>query len=421
MKTFRRILTILVLGAMAYGAWYVVKGQSQAPGQPAQQRAGGGRGANNPDQPVPVLAVPARNADVPVYLEGVGTTRALNMVTVRSLVDGTLLSVKFKEGQDVKKGDVLAQIDPTIYQAQVDQAVAKKALDEATLANAKVDLERYTNLVKTNAVTRQQLDTQRATVAQLEAQVRIDQGQIDNAKANLGYCTIMSPLDGRTGLRLVDQGNIVHASDVTGLVVITQIRPIAVVFTLPQQVLGRVNKAFAAGPLSVDAVDSDNKSVLDHGDLQVVNNQVDQATGTVQLKAEFPNPSLQLWPGQFVNVRLLIDTLKGVVVVPTSAVQRGPNGAFVYVVKPDNTVTVRQVTVGQQDERQAVVTSGLAAPDTVVTSGFVQLAEGRKVAVAAADTPAPGTGGNRPQRRGRTGAAAPDAAPGATTTSSATP
>jgi multidrug efflux system membrane fusion protein len=409
MKLLRRIVTILVLGGLAAGTWFVVKNQPQAPAQ--QQQRGAGR-FNNPDQPVPVLAATARNADVPVYLDGVGTVRALNMVTLRSLVDGTLLSINYHEGQDVKKGDVVAQIDPTIYQAALDQQTAKKALDEANLANARVDLERYTNLVKTNAVTHQQLDTQKATVAQLEAQVRIDQGLIDNAKANLSYCTIVSPLDGRTGIRLVDQGNIIHASDATGLVVITQIRPIAVLFTLPQQQLGRVNKAFSAGPLSVEALDSDNKAAVDRGTLQVVNNQVDQTTGTVQLKAEFPNAELQLWPGQFLNVRLLIDTLRQVVVVPTSAVQRGPNGTFVYAVKPDNTVTVRPVTVTQQDETQAVIASGVAANDSIVTSGFVQLAEGRKVAVASAAAPTTAGQGTPPSGRrsgGRTSAATPSA------------
>lgn len=407
MKTLRRILILLVVCGLAAGAWYAVKGQGQP--APAGQQRGAGR--NNPDQPVPVLAVAARKADVPVYLEGVGTSRALNMVTVRSLVDGTLMSINYREGQNVKKGDVLAQIDPTLYQALLDQVAAKKALDEATLANAKVDLERYTNLVKTNAVTRQQVDTQKATVAQLEAQVRIDQGAIDTAKANLGYCTIVSPLDGRSGIRLVDQGNVVRASDATGLVVVTQIQPIAVLFTLPQQQLGRVNKAFAAGPLSIDAVDSDNRSILDSGTLQVVNNQVDQTTGTVQLKGEFPNPNLQLWPGQFVNVRLLIDTLRQVVVVPTAAVQRGPSGTFVYVVLPANTVTIKPVTVTQQDEKQAVIAKGIEAADNVVTSGFVQLAEGRKVAVAGADAaPDPG---KPPGRRGagRTSSATPSPPP----------
>jgi multidrug efflux system membrane fusion protein len=347
---------------------------------------------------------------VPVYLEGVGTTRALNLVTVRSQVDGKLISVNFREGQDVKRGDVLARIDPTTYQAQLDQAVAKKALDEAQLANAKLDLERYTNLLKSNAVTKQQADTQRALVAQFEAQVRLDQGAIDNARALLDYCTITAPIDGRVGIRLVDQGNIVHASDPTGIVVLTQIRPIAVLFILPQQLLPQINKAFAAGPLPVEAAESDAKKVLDRGKLQVINNQVDQTTGTVQLKAEFPNEELQLWPGQFVNIRLLIDTLHQVLVVPTAAVQHGPNGTFVYLLKPDSTVAVRPVLVKQQDENQAVIASGLERSDRVVTTGFAQLAEGRRVLVqgegreplgTASSQSGQGQGGGRGEHRHR--------------------
>jgi len=340
---------------------------------------GGGRRLVTPQGPVPVLVAQPAIADVPLYLEGVGTTRAFNLVTVHSQVDGKLISVNFREGEDVRRGDVLARIDPITYQAQLDQAIAKKQLDEAQLANVKLDLERYTNLVKTNAVTRQQVDTTRALVAQVEAQVRLDQGVIDNARALLDYCTITAPIDGRVGIRLVDQGNLVHASDPTGIVVLTQIRPIAVLFILPQQQLAQVNKAFAAGALPTEVTESDRKKVLDHGRLQVINNQIDQTTGTVQLKAEFPNQDLQLWPGQFVNVRLLVDTLRQVVVVPTAAVQHGPNGTFVYRVMPDSTVTVRPVAVKQQDENQAVIASGLELSDRVVTTGFAQLAEGRKV------------------------------------------
>jgi membrane fusion protein, multidrug efflux system len=387
MSGFRRFLTILIAGVLIVGAAMVIMGQGQ------QRQRGGGR-IGNPDGPVPVLAAEARVADVPVYLEGVGTTRALNMVTVHSQVDGTLISVNFREGQDVKAGDVLARVDPTTYQAQLDQVTAKKALDEAQLANVRLDLERYSNLVKTNAVSRQQVDTTRALVAQLEAQVKLDQGAIDNARAYLNWCTIVAPISGRTGIRLVDQGNIVHASDVGGIVVLTQIQPISVLFTLPQQQLGQVNKAFVRGPLSAEATDSDSKNVLDRGTLQVVNNQVDQATGTVQLKAEFPNADLQLWPGQFVNVRLLIDTLRGVVVVPTAAVQRGPNGTFVYALKPDSTVSVRLVGLGQQDETRAVIAKGLEATERVVTSGFAQLADGRKVTIG-------GAGGERGTDRRR--------------------
>ena len=381
MRGLRRFLTILFVGVLAGGAVWAIIGKSAPP----QPRAGG---QIESDGPVPVLAAEAGVADVPVYLDGVGTVRALNMVTVHTLVDGTLTAVNFREGQDVKAGEVLARIDPRTYQAQLDQAVAKKALDEAQLANARLDLERYNNLIKTNAATRQQLDTQRAMVAQLEAQVKLDQGAIDNAKTYLDYCTIVSPLNGRTGLRLVDQGNVVHAADLSGIVVVTQIQPIAVLFTLPQQLLPRVNKAFGSGPLAAEATASDSKVVLDRGTLTVINNQVDPTTGTVQLKAEFANVDLQLWPGQFVNVRLLIDTLRRVVTVSSAAIQRGPNGPFVYVVQADGTASVRPVFVAQQDENRAVVT-GVAASEDVVTTGFAQLANGRKVQVG---REAPGQG-----------------------------
>ena len=313
---------------------------------------------------------------MPVYLDGVGTARALNTVTVSAQVDGKLLNISFTEGQDVPKGYVLAKIDPTIYQAQYDQAVAKKAQDEAPLANARLDLERYTRLAATNAINKQQLDTQRALVSQLEAQVKVDQAAIDNARAVLSYTDVVAPIAGRTGIRLVDEGNLVKASDTTGIVVITQIRPISVFFSLPQQELPELNRGLAEGPLPVDALGADGKTVLDHGKVLVIDNQVDQTTGTIKLKAEFPNANLQLWPGQFVNVRLLIDTLREVVVVPTAAVQRGPNGAFVYVVKDDSTVGVRSVTITKQDDREAVIGTGLRAGERVVTTGFARLTEG---------------------------------------------
>lgn len=384
MRTFvGRLLAIVIVGALVVGV-AVVMTKPELPQHKGGGGGGGGGGGRRhvaPQGAVPVLVAKPAIADVPVYLEGVGTARALNLVTVRSQVDGKLISVNFREGEDVKRGDVLARIDPATYQAQLDQAVAKKALDEAQLANAKLDLERYTNLLKSNAVTRQQADTQRALVSQFEAQVRLDQGAIDNARALLNYCTITAPIDGRVGIRLVDEGNIVHASDPTGIVVLTQIQPIAVLFILPQQLLPQINKAFAAGPLPVEATESDQKKVLDHGKLLVINNQVDQTTGTVQLKAEFPNQDLQLWPGQFVNVRLLINTLHQVLVIPTVAVQHGPNGTFVYRLGPDSAVTVRPIAVKQQDENQAVVGTGLELTDRVVTTGFSQLAEGRQVLV----------------------------------------
>ena len=375
MRGLRQFLSVMLGGVLLMGAAWAIVGHGQTPQH--------GAGPAATETPVPVLAETATKADVPVYLDGVGTTRALNMVTIHTQVGGILTKINFREGQDVKTGDLIAQIDPRTYQAQLDQQLAKKALDEAQLANARLDLERYGNLIKTNAVTKQQYDTQRATVAQLEAQVRLDQGAIDNARTLLDYCTIVSPLNGRTGIRQVDQGNFVQASDPTGIVVITQIQPIAVIFTLPQQQLSQVNMASRRAPLTAEAVDSATRAVLGHGALTVVNNQVDQTTGTVQLKAEFPNSDLALWPGQFVNVRLLVDTLRDVVTVPTAAVQRGPNGPFVYVVGADQNVAATQVGVMQQDETRAVIATGVAASDRVVTSGFAQLSNGRRVAVAA--------------------------------------
>ncbi len=366
--------------------------------------------------PVPILAAPVARADVPVYLDAVGTTRALNTVTVRPQVDGKLIEVAFQEGQDVKKGDVLARIDPTLYKALLDQAVAKKAMDEAQLANAKNDLARYTALAATNAINKQQADTQKALVAQYTAQVQADQAAIENAQATLSYTTITAPLDGRTGIRAVDQGNIVHASDAaSAIVTITQLKPISVLFNLPQQDLDRVNAAFAkGGALAVDALRSDTNEVIERGKLTVIDNQVDSSTGTVKLRAEFPNPELRLWPGQFVNVRLLIDTLQQVVTIPTGAVQRGPNGTFVYVVNADNTAAIRQIKVEKQDETQTVVASGLEPPDRVVTTGFARLTDGAKVTIStgAPAEPAADAVGRRKrseQRRGAGGGNRPTA------------
>ena len=340
--------------------------------------------------PVPVLVTETARADVPVYIDAVGTTRPLNTVTVRPQVDGKLISVNFKEGQDVKQGDVLARIDPTIYKAQYDQAVAKKAQDEALLANGKNDLARYEKLAATNAINKQQADTQRALVAQYTAQIEGDQGVIENAKATLGYTTITAPLSGRTGIRMVDEGNIVRASDASSAIVtITQLKPISVIFNLPQQELDRVNAAFAKGRLAVDALRPADNSVIERGALTVIDNQVDPSTGTVKLRAEFANGNLALWPGQFVNVRLLIDTLQNVVVIPTGAVQRGPDGTFIYVVQPDNTAAMRPIVVQQQDETRTVVKSGVAPPDRVVTTGFTRLTDGASVIVG---TGAPGAG-----------------------------
>jgi membrane fusion protein, multidrug efflux system len=381
----RRIVTGLVILVIAGAVAAVVM-------RPATQHApqGGGRFQRQADQPVPTLAAAARTADVPVYLDGVGIVKALNTVTVSSQVDGKLVNIFFKEGQDVEQGFVLAQIDPTIYQAQYDQAVAKKAQDEATLANARVDLVRYINLAKTNAGPQQQADTQKALVAQLEAQVKSDQAAIDNQRAYLAWTKVVAPISGRTGIRQVDVGNIVQGSNGTPIVVLTQLRPISIIFTLPQQQLAQVTKALAAGEVKVDAFGQDHKSIIDNGSLKVVDNQIDQATGTLKLKAEFANKDLQLWPGQFVDVRILVDTLHQVIVVPTAAVQRGPNGPFVFVVGDDSKVAMRPVTVTQQDEDQSVITSGVASGDRVITTGFNQLADGSRVTIGS-DTPSGAT------------------------------
>jgi multidrug efflux system membrane fusion protein len=398
MKKLRKYALILA-GLIAVAVVVVIVAQAQQ-----QRQFFGKRGRGAPDAPVPVLAAQAKLADVPVYLDGVGTTKALNTVTVRPQVDGKLMRILFKEGEDVERGFVLAEIDPVTYQAMLDQAVAKKAQDEAQLANARIDLDRYNRLVASNSVARQQADTQKATVAQLEAQVKLDQAAIDNTQAILGYTKIVAPISGRTGIRMVDEGNLIRAGDAsTGIVVITQIRPLSIFFSLPQQQVARVNRAVAQGPLLVEALGADNKSVTDRGTLRVVDNQVDQATGTVKLKAEFPNAELQLWPGQFVNVRLLIETLRQVVVVPTASVQRGPNGTFVYVVNEDNAVAVRPVTVSQQDDTQAVVTTGLKAEDRVVTTGFARISDGTKVAVSNAEETPPPAAASEPPRRGRRG------------------
>jgi len=403
----RRTLAVAFILLAILGALYYVFG---APA--AQQRRAGRFTAEGP---VPVLATTVTRADVPVYLDAVGTIKALNTVTVRPQVDGRLLSVNFKEGDDVKKGDVLARIDPVIYQAQLDQAIAKKAQDEAQLANSKIDLERYERLAATAAINKQQADTQRALVAQNTALVQADQAAIDNARAMLGYTTITAPLDGRTGIRMVDEGNYVRSADSTSaIVVITQLRPISALFNLPQQELPQLNSAVAKGPLTVEAQRSDTDEVIDRGVLRVVDNQVDQTTGTVKLKAEFPNANLQLWPGQFVNIRLLVDTLKQVVVIPTGAVQRGPTGTFVYVVKDDNAVAMRPIVVQKQDEIQTVVKSGLEADERVVTTGFVRLTEGSKVAVGSANTPkpverAPPRDGQKRQRQRGSNAPTPSA------------
>jgi len=335
---------------------------------------------------VPVVVATAAQKDVPIYLDALGTVQAYNTVTVKAMVDGPLTSVNFKEGQAVKVGDVLATIDSRTYKAAYDQAVARKQQDEAQLANARLDLVRYQKLAA-NAYTSAQLaDTAKATVAQDEALVAQDQAQIDNTRTQLGYTTITSPINGLTGIRQIDVGNIVHASDSTGLVVLTQMHPISVVFTLPQQTLPAVAKAMREGSPEVlaytqGAAPTPN-GLLDRGTLSVLDNQVDQSTGTIKLKATFPNPNSTLWPGGFVGTRLRVDVAKGATVVPSAAIQRGPRGTYVYVVHPDDTVVRQQVTVGHEDENGSIITEGLQPDDTVVVDGASRLTDGARVTVA---------------------------------------
>jgi multidrug efflux system membrane fusion protein len=331
------------------------------------------------ETPVSVTTAKAQTLDVPVSLDAVGTVQALNTVTIRPQVDGRLMRLAFNEGQDVRKDDVIAEIDPALYRAQYEQAIAKKAQDEANVANARIDLQRYQKLVAGRFLSHQQFATQQALVQQLEAQLRADQAAIDSARTTLDYATIRSPINGRAGIRQVDVGNLLRASDQTGIVVITQLKPIYVVFTLPQQALATVQTAQARGEAKVLALGPDNTSVIAQGRLSVIDNQIDQLTGTVRLKAEFANDVMALWPGQFVNVRLMTDTIRNAVVTPSPAVQRGPNGAFVYVLTDDGKAHMRPVTTGRQDETQVVITSGIRPGETVITSGFSRLSDGGKV------------------------------------------
>lgn len=343
--------------------------------------------------PIPVLAATASRQDVPIYLDGLGTVQAFNTVTVTPMVGGPLLSVGFRQGQDVTKGQVLARIDPRVYQAALEQAEAKRAQDAATLANARADLLRYQSLVAKNYTSAQQAATQKALVAQLVAQVQMDQAQIDTARTQLSYCTITAPISGRTGLRLIDPGNIVQPSSPTGIVVIAQIHPISVVFSLPQQDLPQVQAALRAGAPPVLAyaqgAAETAANVLDRGTLAVLDNEVDPTTGTIKLKATFPNPKDLLWPGGFVAVRLQVTIDRNAVVVPPAAVQQGPQGLYVYVVGATGTVTRRAVTVSHEDAEAAIIASGLRPGERVVTDGASRLSDGARVAIApAAGAPA---------------------------------
>jgi multidrug efflux system membrane fusion protein len=330
------------------------------------------------DAPLPIAVDTAAvdHTDVPIYLQGLGTVQAFYTVTVTARVDGEIQKIGFTEGQTVHKGDLLAQIDPRPNQAAYAQAVAVKAKDAAQLANAKLDLERYTLLQPQDLASKQTVDTARANVDQLSAQLQVDQAMLDNARTQLDYTRITSPIDGRTGIRLIDPGNIVHAAGTGGIVVVTQVQPISVVFTLPEENLSTVGAALAAGPVQVTTLSRDGNSTLDQGTLTLIDNQIDQATGTARLKATFGNKRNTLWPGQYVNARVLVRTERNALTVPTSAIQLGPNGPFTYVVKNDSTVEVRPLELGEESGGRTVVKKGIALNERVVTSNQYRLQAG---------------------------------------------
>jgi len=366
------LLVVALLGAGAY-VFFAKSGEAQAPR--AQQGAGAAR-------PVSVVTAKAKSGELNVYLTGLGTVTPLNTVTVKSRVDGQLMRVLFREGDMVTAGALLAEIDPRPFQVQLTQAEGQQAKDEALLKNAQLDLERYKVLFQQDSIAKQQLDTQEALVRQYEAALKVDQGQIDSAKLQITYSRITAPLSGRVGLRLVDPGNIVHANDANGLIVITQIDPISVIFAIPEDSLPQVQQAMRGGrQLSVEAYDRDLKHKLATGSLMTIDNQIDPTTGTVKFKAVFPNKEGALFPNQFVNARLLVNTVHDVVLIPNAAIQHSPQSAFVYVVKRDNTVDARNVQVQGSEGDQTAVARGLSAGEIVVTDGVDKLQPGSKVAL----------------------------------------
>lgn len=391
-----RLLVAAILVIAAVFAWrYFNAAQPPAGTAPGAQQAGGTAGAGRAAggrraAPMsPVQAATATQQTVPRYLSGLGTATAANTVTVTSRVDGQLMAIHFTEGQQVKAGDLLAEIDPRPFQVQLTQAQGQLAKDQATLANARRDLARYQQLVKTNLVSRQELDTQASLVQQTEGAIKADQGAVDSAKLQITYSRITAPIDGRVGLKLVDVGNYVTSGSTTGLVVITQTHPIDVVFTLPEGNIADLLKAQKAGPVSVEAWDRTNQNKLTTGSLLSLDNQIDTATGTIKLKARFANEDDALFPNQFVNARLQVDTLHDAVVIPTAALQMGNEGNFVWTLSEDNKVSKHRVTAGVQDSRQVVISAGLNAGDRVVTDGIDRLTEGMQVEVLAPnDAPA---------------------------------
>jgi membrane fusion protein, multidrug efflux system len=384
MKDLSRIRKYGWIGALALAALVVFAWRAVV-----QERADAAK--RKAPASIAVDAAVVTHADVPIYLSGLGTVQAFYTVTVTARVDGELQKIGFTEGQTVHKGDLLAEIDPRPNQAAYEQAIATKAKDAAQLTNAKRDLERYTILQPQDLASKQTVDTQRAMVDQLAAQLQVDQAVIDNAHTQLEYTHITSPINGRTGIRLVDPGNIVHAAATTGIVVVTQVQPISVIFTLPEEDLTAVTAALAAGPVTVTTVSRDGGTELDQGTLTLIDNEIDQTTGTARLKATFSNTHNTLWPGQYVNARVLVRTDRNVLTLPTAAVQLGPNGPFTYVVKADSTVEVRQLKIGDESSGLTVVKTGLALNERVVTSNQYRLQAGVHVRAAAAEASISGT------------------------------
>jgi membrane fusion protein, multidrug efflux system len=375
---------LLIVAIVAGGVWFLPRPDNQ-PKNPGRPPAGA---------PIPVGVAPAEKGDMPVTLSQLGTVTPLAVVTVKTQISGYLMQVAFQEGQMVKKGDFLAQIDPRPYQVALEQAEAQLAKDQALLKNAQIDLDRYNTLVAQNSIARQTRDTQVSLVAQYQATVKSDQAQIDAQKLNLTYCRIVSPVTGRVGLRQVDAGNYVQTSDTNGIVVVTQLQPISVIFTLPEDNLPEVMKRLSAGAtLGVTAYDRTGSTELAQGRLDTVDNQIDTTTGTVKLRAIFANEQETLFPNQFVNIKLLVNTLHDAVIVSNSAIQRGAPGTFVYVVKPDHTVAVEKVKIGPTDSQRIAILSGLEPGESVVVDGTDRLRDGAKVTVAPASSTAANTGG----------------------------
>ena len=382
-KTLGVVLLIAALGIGGYYYWQWRMKPSPTVAAGATKGGFGGPGA--PSRATPVVATNAEQGDIDVIINGLGTVTPLRTVTVRTRVDGELVKVLFQEGQLVKEGQLLAEIDPRAFQVQLQQAQGQLARDQALLEKARLDLERYQTLFQQDSIARQQVDTQASLVRQYEGAVTVDMSAIANAKLQLDYSKINAPISGRIGLRLVDPGNIVRSGDTSGIVVITQLQPVAVLFTVPQDLLPAVMKRIQSGDeIAVDAWDREQKTKLATGRLASADNQVDPQTGTVKLKAQFDNADGGLFPNQFVNARMKLDTLHDVVIVPSAAVQRGSQGMFVYVVKPDNTVELRPVALGPLDGQRQAIGSGLRAGETVVTDGVDRLRPGAQVEVASA-------------------------------------